>query len=274
MTLPDQGWVVQINWSDEDTDPPWSDASVSTFVTREVAIDIERRSFRGSLRSDTCSITLDDIGFDIRPSKASSSLAPNVVLGRRVRVLAQTAPGSGVWHCWFFGYIRDYQPAPNDDCPATTVILADGPLAALAPMQVALSPSIGAVVWDATDPFHTGLWHLLQESGLWGSNILDLEDVGAVTLPDDWAGPNLEGTAFVPANFQQKSFSEWLTILVNQAKTFVADEPQYAVSAGDPDWTLHWYLPTPTATTDFSWSAPNSELEPTPQLSYNGVTSF
>jgi hypothetical protein len=275
MTLPNRPWVVQVDWADADTSPPWSDADTLTYTAAVQRIDIERRAFHRSLRSDTCSVTLIDSGFDIRPSKGSSALWPNVLLGRRLRVLAQTAPGSGVWEPWFFGYIRDYQPAPNDDLPTTTTVLADGPLAALASMQVALSPSIGAVVWDSDDPFHTGLWHLLNEAGLYGGPFLQLDNVGAVTLPDDWAGTTAEGDDPLDATkWTVKSFADWLGYLAGKAGCFVSAEPQYVVSDGDPDFLLHWYQTLPSRPTDFSWSAPAGQLEMAPQLSYNSQVTF
>lgn len=273
MALPDAPWVVQVNWSDEDTSPPWSDPDTLTYTAQIQRIDIERRSFHRSLRSDTCAITLIDSGFDVRPSKGSSALFPQVVLGRRIRVLAQSGPGTGVWYCWFFGYIRDYQPAPNDDLPTLTTILADGALAALAPMQVKLSPSLGAVVWDSDDPFHTGLWHLLNEAGLYGTPFLELDNVGSVTLPDDWAGTGDPDIAD-PANWTVKSLAEWLGYLAGVAGCLVSAEPAYAVADGDPDFVVHWYQTAPSAATDFSWSAPDGELEPQPQLSYNSQVTF
>jgi tape measure domain-containing protein len=97
MTLPNRPWVVQVDWADADTSPPWSDADTLTYTAAVQRIDIERRAFHRSLRSDTCSVTLIDSGFDIRPSKGSSALWPNVLLGRRLRVLAQSGPGTGVW---------------------------------------------------------------------------------------------------------------------------------------------------------------------------------
>lgn len=273
MTLPDAPWVVQVNWTDEDTDPPWSDASTLTYTAQVQRIDIERRAFHRSLRSDTCAVTVLDNGLDLRPSKGSSALWPGVVLGRRLRVLAQTGPGTGVWEPWFFGYIRDYQPAPNDTLPHTTTLLADGPLAALASLKVTLSPSLGAVVWDADDPFHTGLWHLLHEAGLYETAFMQLDDVGAVLLPDDWAGTGAPDISD-PANWETKTFAEWLGYLAGKAGCFVSAEAAYATAVGDPDFTLHWYQTLPGATPAVNWSATASELEPVPQLSYNSEVTF
>lgn len=273
MPLPDRPFVVQINWSDEDTSPPWSDSDTLTFTAQIQHIDIEQRAFHRSLRSDTCTVILIDRGFDVRPSKGSSALFPNVVLGRRIRVLAQSGPGTGVWYCWFFGYIRDYSPAPNDDLPTLTTIHADGPLAALSDMEITLSPSLGAVVWDAGDPFHTGLWHLLNEAGLYNTPWLQLDDVGGVALPDDWAGTG-EPDYTDPENWTSKQFLEWLAYLAGKAECFISDEPAFADADGEADFKLHWYQTAPSAATSFSWSAPAGELEPQPQLSYNGVVSF
>lgn len=273
MTLPNRPWVAQVNWSDVDTSPPWSDTQTLTYTGQVRRIDIERRAFHRSLRTDTCSLTLLDPDFDIRPSKGSSALWPNVVLGRRYRVLAQSGPGTGIWYPWFFGYIRDYQPAPNDDLPTTTTLLGDGPLAALASLEVTLSPSIGAVVWDADDPFHTGLWHLLHEAGLYDTGLVQLDNVGAVRLPDDWAGTG-EPDYTDPKNWTTKTLAEWLGYLAGVAGCAVSAEPRYAVNNGDPDFVLHWYQTTPDAPTAFSWSAPLGELEPQPQLSYNGNVTF
>lgn len=267
-------FLVQINWLDTETNPPWNDASVNAFATKVRHIQIERRSFRGSLRSNTCQLTFQDPTNSLLPSKPSSTQYPNVVLGRRVRVLQQTAPGSNLWKPKFFGYIRDFQPAPTDHPRPDNVLLCDGPLAALADMQVKLSPSLGAVVWNSDDPFHTGLWHLLNEAGLYDQPaMLQLDNVGAVTLPDDWAGTGSPDIAN-PDNWTVKSFIEWLGYLAGKAECFVSDEPALALFAGDPDFYLHWYQTSPTAATDFAWSAPAKQLEMTPQLSYNGEVSF
>ncbi len=247
--------MVQVNWTDTNTWPMWEQANANYLAQGPLSIDIDRWSFRGTLRGGTCQLTVHDPDEAIRLGKASSPLSPNVQLGRRLRVLAQSSPG--VWQPWFFGYLSDIRPDPTDPAPPRTTLTADSPLTVLAPQEITLPVSTGAVVYDADDPDHSALVLLMQQVGLWGTAFVDFDDVGAVALPDDWAGAT-------------RTFAEWLSALCTAAGCLMSDEPQYATSAGAVDWTLRWYRPGPTAAPTFHWSAPDGDLGLTPELIYNG----
>lgn len=261
MTLPDQPWAVQVNWNDSEWAltgvNPWDQAHANILMDCWQELDLTRWSFRGSLRGSTCRIRVDDASFNIRPGKLSSSISPNWMLGRRVRILKQTALGSGNWEPWFFGYISDYQPDASDPTPGQATLTIDDPISILAPADLALPLSTGAVVWSASDPDHSALREVFKANHLWETDFLDLDDVGAVALPDTWANAT-------------KTFGQWMSDLCGFSNCILSAEPRYATSASDPDFVLHWYQPLPTAAATFHWSATNGELEPTPQLQYAG----
>jgi hypothetical protein len=236
------------------------DQTNANYITDQglLKCDITRWLFAGDLRASTCRLEFLDPTEAVRLGKPSSSLYPNVQLGRRVRVLVQTGPGTGVWEPHFFGYISNIEPDTTNMKPSRTTLTAVSPLDVLADLDVTLPPSDHPLVYSAADPDHSALWLLLAAAGLWDTDLIDLYDVGAVEIPAVWGN----GT---------KKFTEWLGELVGYAGTVACAEPRYATASGQPDWVLRWLRPGPAAAADFHWDAADGELEPTAQLVYNGI---
>lgn len=255
MAPPNLPWIVQ--WNPDDSDPatPWTMANVNALSTKVQKIEIDRNTFRGTLRASTASITVTDEGYNLRPGKVSGAYYPNVMVGRRVRVLAQPSPSS--WQPWFFGYIREIQPNVDDSNPPTCTLLCDGPLGVLADRNVTLPPVADYWVYDADDTAHSALSLLLDTVALSTTALVSLENT---------AGPRIVG-AWGNAT---KTFAQWLSELCAAANTVVSDEPLYASGAGDPDWHLHWFRVPPLAPAAWTWSAHSRELELLPQLVFNG----
>lgn len=250
--------MAQVNWSNSNTWPMWEQSHANYIIEQGLLkCDITRWLFQNELRGSTARLEFLDHTEAVRLGKPSSLLYPNVQLGRRVRVLAQTAMGSGVWIPHFFGYISNIEPDTSGAIPSKTVITASSPLDMLADLDVTLPPSDHPLVYNAADTDHSALWLLLLAANLWGTNLIDLDDVGAVTIDGIWGN----GT---------KRFTDWLSELVGFAGTVAYAAPKYAVAGGDPDWQFRWLRPGPSSTADFHWNAANEQIEPSAQLVYNG----
>lgn len=250
MALPNLPIVAQANWSGTNTWPMWDQANANILTDCLQDVQYTRSLANPTITEETCELLCTDEdwllvqGAALQRDGSANPLYPYVAPGVRVRVLEQTALGSGVWIPHFFGYISEIRPTPDDAHPPTVTVRLESPLKRLANRSVTL---------PALDPADAGvhalgaLEVLMSSAGL-VSPFVDISSptLTGVPLPRLWGGGR--------ARFGQ-TLTELLTLLSAVAMV----EPRYATVSGAPDWVLTVWRPEGAAT--LTWDATDGDIE-------------
>lgn len=254
MSLPDLPVVVQCNWDDSETWSPWDQAHANILCQDAAgrptlrSLEIMRNVVRTAVASDTCRLVVEDRDYNLRPLRASSVLAPNLVLHRRVRVLRQVT--AGVWQALFFGYITSIAPVVSALVPPLCELTLESPLAVLARRQVAVPQLPAPPVYIVREPLTSALGTLIQATGL-PPRLQAIQEVGEVQIGGSWGG----GTVQV---------GQTLAELAQIAGALVWVEPLYATTGTDANFQLHWEAPNLSASVIVHWDWRDRDLFRTP----------
>lgn len=252
MPMPSGVVAVQTNWTGLDTGHlAWEQANANFLSSCVQEIQYSQTLMMPALGSDTCRLICSDPTWAIVPGMgtlrdlSTNPLFPYVVPGVRMRVLEYDG---SAWQPQFFGYATAFEPEPLDEFQATVTITLESPLARLARKKVTLQElPAGSAVWATENPSLTAAWRVFFALGLAETPFVQLDPPRAArSLPRAWGG----GEAEVGATLRE---------LLVLGGAILACEPQYAVAAGDPDYVLHWFQPSSTAT--LTWANTAGDLD-------------
>lgn len=251
MPLPNQPIALQVNWTDAQGVAAWEQTNANILSDCVQEVVITRSLCLAGIEEDTCRLVCTDPDWDLVMGRVASVLYPNVVPGRRVRILEQDASAPGTWYAKFFGYITEIEPTPTDERPATVTLLLESPLHRLADQVVTLpelaaglgvAQAIAALLTAA--PIHPTFYQL---DAFYRNT----------ALPAAWGGG-------------EATFGQALAELLLLAQAVAAVEPQYAVAASDPDYILRIWQATTTPTQTWSYAPASGDIEMGSTVVYAG----